>query len=297
MFPCMPVFSGADGRYLLRFHAGRIEGSAHGAIISARKEGYAEKNLGRQGRLLAGSKLPDDESCSDPRIILPNKPRQIDFTMLPLPTVHGLLLDEVGKPLAGKGLSLQGDQSPSGYGGATTNDEGRFQLERVPPGLPWWLLLADKELALPRTQPFTLLPAEEYHLVLRIVPQDDYHMLRIESLKDSKQRDVLAEVVGDDLRARPFVDAETAAQAHEILDRMAHVSRRWFSGPKTDGTSDTGVNSFSYTCPFCERKVKRDHLRRLPERQELVSRVVSQGNQLHRRRTSPLDSARSGPLP
>lgn len=254
MFPCMPVFTGADGTYLLRFHAGRIEGSANGAIISARKEGYAEKNLGRQGRLLAGSELPDDESYSAARIILPNKPRQIDFTMLPLPTVHGLLLDEAGEPLAGKGLSLEGDQYPSGTGGATTDDEGRFRLERVPPGLPWWLLLASKELAMPRTQPFTLLPAEAYHLVLRIVPQDGYHMLRIESLKDSTQRDILAEVVGDDLRARPFVDAETAARAHEILERMAHVNRRWFTYSKTDGTSETGVDSFSYTFHFANQK-------------------------------------------
>jgi hypothetical protein len=251
MFPSMPVFTGADGRYLIRFRLGRMGGNGvQCAIISARKEGYAERNLGRQGRLLAGPELPDDKSYSDQRVILPNKPCNIDFTMLPLPAVHGLLLDEAGKPLAGKGLSLQGDQSPSGTGGATTDNEGRFQLNQVPPGLPWWLLLADKELALPRTQPFTLLPAEEYHLVLRIVPQDDYHMLRIESLKGSKDCDVLAEVVGDDLRARPFVDAETAARAHEILDRMAHVNRRWFSSPKTDGTSDTGVNSFSYTFQF-----------------------------------------------
>ncbi len=143
--------------------------------------GYAEKNLGRQGRLLAGPELPDGESYSVPRIILPNKPYEIDFAMLPLPTVHGLLLDEEGKPFAGKGLSLEGDRSSSGasnVGGATTDNEGRFQLNRVPPGLPWWLLLVGKELALPRTQPFTLRPAEEYHLVLRIVSQGDNRMLR-----------------------------------------------------------------------------------------------------------------------
>jgi protocatechuate 3,4-dioxygenase beta subunit len=252
----MPAISDSRGRYRLRFgpgmmikneETGQWGAGVQAATISARKPGYAEKNLGRQGGLLMADRMPNHESDWDrEKIILPGKPYRVDFTMLPGAAIQGRLIDEKGEPLAEKRIYLNGDElapSSSVSASATTDVEGRFQFAGVAPGFAWWFELSDaKDFALPRTQPITLRQGEDYQLVLQVASQlGAGKMLRIASITDSQGRDIRDQAMGDDPRARPFVDAETAAKAREILDRVAEANWYWFGGPSDD------IKSFSYT--------------------------------------------------
>ena len=250
----MPVFSDAHGHYRLRFgpglmvlneKTGKWGAGVQCAVISARKAGWAENNLYRQGDLLMADEMPEARSQWDrSKIILPGEPYGVDFTMVPAAGIDGQLLDEHGEPLADEEIILDGDVLPpasSIVGGAATDAEGRFHFDRVAPGFSWWLEVGgEKDGARSRTQPFTL-QSRQYHAILRVTSQEGTgRMLRIASIKDSEGRDAEG-ILGDDPRARPFVDEKTAAKAREILDRVAAVNRYWFGGPADD------VKSFSYT--------------------------------------------------
>ncbi len=252
----MPVTSDSDGRYLLRFGPGMmIKNEETGewgagvqvASIFASKDGYAEENLGRQGGLLMADEMPEDESRWDKkRIILPGKPYRLDFTMVPRATIKGQLVDEDGNPLPETRIYLDGDKLPpssSVYRVTTTDAEGRFQFDDIASGFAWWFELSDsKDFALPRTQPTTLREGGDYQVELRVTSHEDVgKMLRIANVHDSHGQDVSDQVLGDDPRARPFVDDETAAKAREILDRVAEANRYWFRSPSDD------IDSFSYT--------------------------------------------------
>jgi hypothetical protein len=67
----MPVISDGQGRYLLRFgpgmlmkidKTGKCGAGVQAAIVSARKSGYAEKNLGRQGNLHMADEIPEKQT-------------------------------------------------------------------------------------------------------------------------------------------------------------------------------------------------------------------------------------------
>jgi predicted DNA-binding antitoxin AbrB/MazE fold protein len=209
----LPVVTDARGRYLLRFgpgmmmwneKTGKWGAGVQCASIFADKSGYAEKNLGRQGDLLMADEMPDDKSDWDrKKIILPDKPYHLDFTMAPAAVIQGRLVDEKGEPLAKTGVLLNGTALPpssSIAGSATTDAEGRFRFDRVTPGFAWWLELGDvKDLASSRTQPITLEEGETYDVDLRIVSQEGVgKMPRTVGIKDARGRDVLDKVIGDE---------------------------------------------------------------------------------------------------
>jgi hypothetical protein len=166
--------------------------------------------------------------------------------MVPAATIDGRLLDEEGDPLAEQRIYLDGDVLPpssSIVASAQTDSEGRFRFEDLTPGFERWLELPDgDDLAVPRTQTLKLDEGEDYRVVLQVATREGTgKMLRIASVNDSLGRDVLAQVIGNDPRARPYVDEAAAEKAREILDRLAEVNRYWFRGP-----SDK-VKSFSYS--------------------------------------------------
>lgn len=137
--------SGDDGRYELDFNPviGRSrdnDPAAESTLILARKAGYYEQNLNRQGKCLAATAPPDDKQLKywhveQDRVFLPEKPLEIDFVMRPAGKVAGRLVDEEGKAVAGYSVSLQGPDLPpasSVVSDARTDDQGEFVLEDVP---------------------------------------------------------------------------------------------------------------------------------------------------------------------
>ena len=136
--------SGEDGRYEMDFGPGimRLNGdgvSIQFATISARKPGYFEENLNRQGGCSAADGMPDEAQMKlwdarEDRLFLPDRPLEINFSMRPAARVSGKLVDEQGKPLAGYGVGLSGTGPPSmgAVRGATADDQGRFTLEDIP---------------------------------------------------------------------------------------------------------------------------------------------------------------------
>jgi hypothetical protein len=209
------------------------------AIIYAEKAGYTEKNLGRQANLSMAETMPEEKPTWTRGVVLPGKPYHVDFVMAPNAVAEGRIVDEKGKPLPDTVLNLLGDASPPGYGirqSAKTDGEGRFRFDAVPPGFPWWF-----QRGTSRTQPVTFAPGRTYKVELRS-SQDG--SLEVVSVKDAQGKDVAEKVVGDDPRARPFVDAPTEAKVREILGRVAEVNRFWFTGPSITSKDITG---FSYT--------------------------------------------------
>ncbi|MEL6109931.1 MAG: carboxypeptidase-like regulatory domain-containing protein [Planctomycetota bacterium] len=141
----------ADGRYEFDFgpgmlFAGEDHAQLQAATFFARKQGYFEKNLCRQGDLRMARRIPEEVTKAEERsaIILPGKPRTINFVMLPAVKLAGRIIDENGEPLAGYGVSLKGDDMPpssSVAGSAKSDDRGRFEMDSVPTGFEYQLLI------------------------------------------------------------------------------------------------------------------------------------------------------------
>jgi hypothetical protein len=164
----------ADGRYKVNFGPGVLmekdSPQLQVANVTAHKPGFFERNLSRHGRAAAATRevgpldLKDYDIKSD-ELFLPNKPRELNFVMLPGATVKGRLLgtgsfprlppqDFRGKeekpiaghivhrraPLARWKVWLTGPQLPPGssvLASAETDEEGRFEFQNVPAGFQW----------------------------------------------------------------------------------------------------------------------------------------------------------------
>ena len=134
--------TGADGEYRFNFGPGLrfTDGiELQGATISARKPGYFERNLSRQGDLLMARRLPEGEigwgKKTKDDVILPGQTRRLDFVMLPAARLAGTLIDQDNRPLAGYGVSLTGEELPpssSVIASVKTDDKGRFSISEIP---------------------------------------------------------------------------------------------------------------------------------------------------------------------
>ncbi|MHC4181271.1 MAG: carboxypeptidase-like regulatory domain-containing protein, partial [Planctomycetota bacterium] len=236
-----------EGKYTLRFGPGmRVRNDATGtrragiqaATISASKEGHTEKNLYRQGDLLMGDKLPEegDHYYGDrDRVVVPGKPRRLDFVMVPALSLEGEVVDERGKPIADKQLWIQGEKmrpSSSVLAGGKTDHQGRFRFEGVPPNYPWWFSIRDQG----RTQPITFPGPGAYRVKLQLAHYARYNLdvFRITSVTDPQGNEVGDKLVGDDPSARPPVSEDLQEQGRGYLRKMAAASRHWLGPPPAE---------------------------------------------------------------
>jgi len=156
----------ADGNYRLTFgpakvvvdEAGHVDISKtveqtvpQAAIIAPSKPGYYERNLRRQGDLRLARELPGREhhdQLPPDRTVLPNKPKRVDFVMLPAASVAGLVIDENGKAVVGRRFYLDGHELVPAASVLTEfrpDQNGEFALLDVPLK-SYWFTPADGDL-------------------------------------------------------------------------------------------------------------------------------------------------------
>lgn len=182
----------AQGSYRLRFGPGmvvmddsnRLDAAAtvrqtalQAAVITAWKPGYYEKNLSRQGDLMmSGSPANSDKSRrhSPERVILPNKPRQIDFVMLPAASISGRVTDPTGASVTGQRFYVDGDElgpAASVLGEFRSGEEGTFEIQDVP-CKTYWFTPADGPLRDLKSNSLTFAKPGRYDVVLSIDRSD-----------------------------------------------------------------------------------------------------------------------------
>ncbi|KAA3611455.1 MAG: hypothetical protein DWQ01_05020 [Planctomycetota bacterium] len=153
------VQTDADGRYRLKFSAAMRGPGIQAATISVIKSGFAELNLGMAGDCLIADELPQEDTPWGSleqirsRLILPKKAQRIDFVLVPSVSLQGVLLDEKGRLLPIRPVSITGDSLPpsssvldtdiaDAFGtfelsGVPVHWKGRFKA-RIAPGQPEW---------------------------------------------------------------------------------------------------------------------------------------------------------------
>lgn len=144
LFPTGDAVTGADGYYTLRFTGGMRMKSDDGkwhtglqaATISARKSGYFERNLHRQGNLAIADERPPTEQIQWVEdVVLPLQPYELNFVMVPAADVRGRVVDENGEPITGVRVTLSGDDLPpscSVLAQVDVDEGGRFRIGDVP---------------------------------------------------------------------------------------------------------------------------------------------------------------------
>lgn len=142
----------ANGNYELHFGPGialaNDDVQLQFATISAHLPGHFEKNLSRHGDLLMGLKVPagplDWDKHTKDDIIVPDKPRRLDYVMLRAARLAGTLVDDNLKPLSGYSISLTGKELPPSAGviaAMKTDEKGRFQFTEIPTGFKFQILV------------------------------------------------------------------------------------------------------------------------------------------------------------
>lgn len=140
-----------DGKYTLQFGPGiwsEDKVNLQAATISVQLDGHFEKNLHRQGDLLAANKLPETEIGWGGRkaedVFLPGKPKTLDFVLLPAARLLGTVLDQDGKKMKGVRVSLTGPKMPpssSVVAQTKTNENGKFEIDDIPTGFAYQILV------------------------------------------------------------------------------------------------------------------------------------------------------------
>lgn len=144
------ALSGADGRYDLRFGPGILvqtgSPALQAATISVHKTGLVERNLYRQGDLRMARRPPNPDELAAwgienaDRTVYPDRPRRVDFVMVPAAAVRGRLRDATGNPIADHWIWISGPKLPpssSALRTMRTEPDGSFAFDGLPSGELW----------------------------------------------------------------------------------------------------------------------------------------------------------------
>lgn len=215
--------SQSDGRYELRFHHGiwfqretnqPPPANVQAATIFPSKPGYFDANLHRQGDLLMGDRMPTPGEdvgwkVDTNKLVLPNRPYELNFVLLPAAKITGLLHDETGGPLTNWSVCFAGEKLPpssSVYQQVQTDASGRFQLDDLPTNGPWWLTAwrrgERKEL---RSEEFTLPKPGAYEFEVERVDANGAFVLKIryKLVESASIEPVRTDVVSDTAHTDP----------------------------------------------------------------------------------------------
>jgi len=146
--------TGEDGRYDFRFGMGVMFGDITDAIpdpqtqyalISARLAGHFEQNFSRHGNGIASLSPVISEDLKHwgvkaDQVCLPDKPRELNFVMLPAAKVSGTLIGEDDQPLQEYSVFLTAEELPPGssvLAQVRTDENGRFKVTEIPTTIPY----------------------------------------------------------------------------------------------------------------------------------------------------------------
>jgi hypothetical protein len=160
------VFTDDNGRYEI---AGLPAGSYQ---LNASKPGFAQAVYGQRRPFGAGRPV----TVADSQIL-----EKIDFALSAGGVITGRLVDEIGEPVIGAGITVlrlafvKGRRQPSPVGGGQTDDRGEFRVWGLSPGE--YLLRANHRLAsdlagarlgyVPTYYPGTPVPADAQRIVIK----------------------------------------------------------------------------------------------------------------------------------
>ncbi len=145
------------GNYVLHFGPGIFSNNqqlVQAATISVKLDGFFEKNLGRQGDMVAALEKPERIEWGDrteEHLFLPGKPRQIDFVLAPAVSFSGrVLVGDTLQPVKDHSVSLTGKFLPpstSVVAQTKTDEQGKFSFTNLPTGYAFQLKIesADRE--------------------------------------------------------------------------------------------------------------------------------------------------------
>jgi len=140
-----------DGHYEFRFGPGiwsENKQMVQAATISVHFDDHFEKNLHRQGDLVAAMEKPTDEigwgGKTEEHLFLPDKPKQVDFVMLPAASLRGRVFDKDGKSPEGIRVAITGPELPPSSNvidSVRTNAKGEFEITGIPTGYKFQILV------------------------------------------------------------------------------------------------------------------------------------------------------------
>lgn len=188
LMPTGSAVTDSSGRYRLLFGPGFhssggevTDTGVQAAVITAWKDGYYEQNLSRHGDLLMGGSKPGPDNTYDPgRIVLPDAPRTLDFTLLPAAQISGRLVSPEGAPIPPMRIYVDGDElgpAASVLMEFTPDDEGHFTLSV--PCKSYWFVPAAREHDRARSEPVTFDQPGPYKI--RLVFDEHASSLRVET--------------------------------------------------------------------------------------------------------------------
>jgi hypothetical protein len=147
--------TGIDGNYEIEFgpgmhfknqSTGKWDVGIQAAIITARKASFYEVNLNRQGDLHMAESMEHVEAstwATSENSVFRGKPVRVDFFMSPAAIIRGRLVDKKGDPIAGRKVSLKGNELPpasSVFWSLESDPQGKFIGSEVPLKAFWFEL-------------------------------------------------------------------------------------------------------------------------------------------------------------
>ena len=258
-----PATTNARGHYTLRFGIGGLRRSnppgdpplrMQSGSLAAWKDGYVERNLDRHTGMIVADRKPKEEDWQnydyirrdDKRVVLPGKPRRIDFVMVRELAISGRLVDQSNEPIRNLRLRVTDETTlaQNSLRRFTTDDEGRFSLNRIPPDHTWWFRLVPPETDWTiQSLPLRFARSGKYEMLLRLVRDEatGIRYLQLAGLTDAEGNERREEVVGDAPLGRPPVEPKMQAKGREILAQVAEANRYWLGLPPKE------VRSYRYT--------------------------------------------------
>lgn len=280
----------ANGDFRLRFRGMNQRGNAvQVAVFSASHDGYVLQSSSSPSSTMMARELPELKlryGHTTDEIPLENQPFRIDFVLAKPAVLSVSLIDEAGNPCPDKIYLSRGSTTCASRRIRSSDQAKDVSQWQVLPGVPWRFATDIEDFGSVRSHPFTLPSAGSYDAIARLHRHDPtgVHLLSIEELVATGDRDTGTPIIGDDPFARPPVSSELQERGHELLRQMANHNRLWLD-------SDTRpVDDFAYRFHFEGGESRRWQVKPEKPGAGVVRRGISYDSAVHHLAAHPEDA-------